>query len=147
MWFYTFPPLILQWVGFIFLCDMHDKILDWLSTHYESSYMVFPTTLEQNDFGISRICRNGKMPGQLWILFKEWKMGLNTILKHACIYVRQILSLATNLLKCHPNLIKPGYSKLILLHLCNKNRYIFQYCWQQSKTAKTRWKVGTHFSL
>lgn len=47
VWFYAFPSLILQWVGFISLCKMHDNIFDSLSIHYESSYMVFPMKLQQ----------------------------------------------------------------------------------------------------
>lgn len=120
---------------------MHDKIFDWLSIHYESSYMVFPMRLEQNDFGISRIRRNGKKPDQIWILLKEWKMGSDAILKCVCTRVCQILFLPAA--KISWNVIqiwfKTGYSKLTLLNLHNTNGYILQYYWQESKITKTRW--------
>lgn len=140
-------------MGFIFLCEMHDKIFDWLSIHYESSYMVFPMRLEQNDFGISRIRRNGKKPDQIWILLKEWKMGSDAILKCVCTRVCQILFLPAA--KISWNVIqiwfKTGYSKLTLLNLHNTNGYILQYYWQESKmeriqtntTRTERWEVTT----
>lgn len=64
-WFYVFPSLIFQWVGFIFLFETHSRTFAWLSIHCKSSYVVFPMRLEQNDFGISRICRNGEKPDQI----------------------------------------------------------------------------------
>lgn len=79
----------------------------WLSIHYESSYMVLTMRLEQNDFGISRICRNGKKPDQIWILLKE--VGSCAILKCVCLCICHLNFSSCqlqNLLKCHPDLIK-----------------------------------------